>query len=119
MTTQNNIQNMNFFSEVPFNLFDEFDLPVGQEFPQPPLLVRTHKARCPVCGIRTHTTNPEQRSIHCYCCKVKLIVTVQSFQRGRQIRKRFNYLSNRELLNRWFIPRINGSDLSQYIMKFL
>jgi hypothetical protein len=116
MSDQVNITNMNLhgFPEVPDDAFDVFGmLPLT-------VLTRTHTARCPICGVRTSTTNPYDRNVLCYSCGNFSALTVQRVFRGFLSRKRLQHIRHSDMMNRWFMCNsINGGDLSRNIMKFL
>jgi hypothetical protein len=111
-----NITNMNLigFPEVPDDAFDMFGvLP-------PPVMIRTYRAKCPVCCTHTSTTNPLERRVPCYRCNNFSAITVQRIFRGFLSRKRLLYTRHSDMINRWFMCNsINGGDLSRNIMKFL
>jgi hypothetical protein len=83
----------------------------------PPILVRTHKAICPVCYGRSETYDPNNRTIICFYCSVLII---QSNVRGFLVRIKRNRLKKQELMHRIFIKKgLNGLDFVKNIIKFL
>jgi hypothetical protein len=111
-----NITNMNLigFPEVPHDAFDIFGV-----LPRP-VLTRTYGVRCPVCRVRSSTTDPLNRTVICDICKNFSALTVQRSFRGFLIRKRLQHMRQCDTMNRWFMCNsINGGDLSRNIMEFL
>jgi hypothetical protein len=109
-----NIQGFGF-PEVPEDAFDVFDLPM-----HPPILIRTYRAYCPLCYIKTDSTNLSIREIHCMNC-IEFVIKIQSWYKVRKCVKKYkNTLISKELMYRVFFKKeINGFGLSDRICKFL
>ena len=102
------------FPEVPDDAFDMLDhIPV-------PALRRSYKAYCPRCCCNTTSYVRTQRNIACNRCELIGASIIQRNTRGFIIRRKYNYLIKKGLMNRWLLTKgISGDDLSWNIMQFL
>ncbi len=86
-------------------------------FPRP-VLVRTHTAYCPFCGIRTSTSDPYNRSVSCFLCDKSIIIqkNIRCFLICVKRRK----LKQREMLFKWLLRKnVSAKELVRIIALYM